>query len=54
MAIVKKVKGEWKITRIGLSDWEVEDLQSKLKMSDENSDYVPITGYTIRYQPNED
>jgi hypothetical protein len=54
MAIVKKVKGTWMVTEIGLSDEEGKDLRDQLKRSDEEPDYVVEVPFRVTYHQNED
>jgi len=54
LAIVKKVKGIWQITRMGLSDQEVEDLRYQLEMSDRNPYFNVSVPYKVTFHLNED
>jgi hypothetical protein len=53
MAIVKKVKGQWQITRVGLSDEEVEGLRRQLELSDLHGNWLVRVPFRVVYHQEE-
>jgi hypothetical protein len=54
MAIVKKVKGKWVVTAIGLDEQEVADLRYQLEMSERNEFFNVAVPYRVVFHQNED
>jgi hypothetical protein len=53
MAIVKKIGEDWSITQIGLSNEEVDLLQSELKKSDQDKDYCVSVPFRVTFHQSE-